>query len=63
MTPARARASAAALRHAERYGALPTVSVLAASADVSRGTAATVLKPLREHPQPSTNAAPEGLQP
>ena len=63
MTSARARARAAALRHTERYGALPTVSVLAASDDVSRGTAATVLKPLREHPRPSTNAAPDGLQP
>jgi hypothetical protein len=50
VTPARARARAAALRHAERHGALPTVSVLAAAADVSRGTAATVLKPLRSHP-------------
>src|SRR6185312_7179104 len=63
MTPARARASAAALRHNELHGALPTVSVLAAAAEVSRGTAATVLKPLREHPQPSTGAAPEGPQP
>ena len=62
MTPARARAHAAALRHAERHGALPTVSVLAAAADVSRGTAATVLKPLREHPQPPTDAAPEQPQ-
>jgi hypothetical protein len=44
-TPARARA--AALRHAARHGTLPTVSALAATADVSRGTAATVLKPLR----------------
>jgi hypothetical protein len=53
-TPARARARAAALRHAARHGALPTVSALAAAADVSRGTAATVLKPLRDYPQPPT---------
>jgi hypothetical protein len=62
VTPARARARAAALRHAERHGALPTVTALAAAADVSRGTAATVLKSLREHPQPSTDAAPEQPQ-
>jgi hypothetical protein len=46
-TPARARARAAALRHTARHGVLPTVSALAAAAGVSRGTAATVLKPLR----------------
>jgi hypothetical protein len=46
-TPARARARAAVLRHARRHGTLPTVSALAAAADVSRGTAATVLKSLR----------------
>ena len=40
------------LRHAARHGALPTVSALAAAADVSRGTAATVLKPLRGRPLP-----------
>jgi hypothetical protein len=51
-TPARVRAHAVALRHAARHGALPTVSALAAAADVSRGTAATVLKPLRGHSQP-----------
>ena len=51
-TPARVRARAAALRHAARHGALPTVSALAAAADVSRGTAATVLKPLRGRPLP-----------
>ena len=51
-TPARLRARAAALRHAARHGALPTVSALAAAADVSRGTAATVLKPLRDRPLP-----------
>ena len=51
VTPARARAHAAALQHAERHGALPTVSALAAAAKVSRGTAATVLKPLRSRPR------------
>jgi hypothetical protein len=61
VTPARTRASAAALRHAERHGALPTVSVLAA-ADVSRGTAATVLKPLREHRKRPGGAAAEEPQ-
>ena len=52
VSPARARARAAALRHAARHGSLPTVSALAAAADVSRGTAATVLKPLRGYPLP-----------
>ena len=51
-TSAQNRARAAALRHAARHGALPTVSALAAAADVSRGTAATVLKPLRGRPLP-----------
>ena len=51
-TPARARARAVALRYAERHGTLPTVSALAAAAEVSRGTAATVLKPLRVQPMP-----------
>ena len=51
-TPARVRAHAVALRHVARHGALPTVSALAAAADVSRGTAATVLKPLRGHSSP-----------
>lgn len=50
--PARTRARVAALRHAARHGALPTVSALAETADVSRGTAATVLKPLRAQPLP-----------
>jgi hypothetical protein len=49
---AQSRARSAALRHAARHGALPTVSALAAAADVSRGTAATVLKPLRGRPLP-----------
>ena len=51
-TPARTRARTTALRHAARYGELPTVSALATAADVSRGTAATVLKPLRGRPLP-----------
>ena len=51
-TSAQDRARAAALRHAARHGALPTVSALVAAADVSRGTAATVLKPLRGRPLP-----------
>lgn len=55
-SPARLRAHAVALRHAARHGALPTVSALAAAADVSRGTAATVLKPLRGHSEPSPRA-------
>jgi hypothetical protein len=41
LTPARARARAAALRHADRQGTLPTVSALAAAAEISCGTAAT----------------------
>ncbi|MBN9113650.1 MAG: hypothetical protein J0I34_33360 [Pseudonocardia sp.] len=50
--PARERAQAAADRLLTRTGALPTVSELEAEARVSRGTAATVLKALREHPAP-----------
>ncbi len=50
--PPRERARAAALHHAARHGALPTVSELEALAAVSRGTASTVLKALREHPNP-----------
>ncbi|ODU23384.1 MAG: hypothetical protein ABT15_33085 [Pseudonocardia sp. SCN 73-27] len=52
-TPARDRALAAAARLAARNGALPTVSEVEAEAGVSRGTAATVLKTLRDHPHPS----------
>ena len=48
--PARERARAAATRHAHHHGALPTVTELEALAQVSRGTAATVLKALREEP-------------
>jgi len=51
-SPARDRAWAAATRHAHRHGALPTVTELETTAEVSRGTAATVLKQLREHPAP-----------
>jgi hypothetical protein len=51
-SPARDRARAAATRHAHRHGHLPTVSELEAAAQVSRGTAATVLKHLREQPTP-----------
>ena len=51
-SPARDRARAAAARHAHRHGALPTVTELAAAAEVSRGTAAAVLKTLREQPTP-----------
>ena len=50
--PPRDRARAAALRHADRHGALPTVSELEALAAVSRGTAAAALKALRQHPTP-----------
>jgi hypothetical protein len=49
-TPVRDRARSAARGHAARHGALPTVSELAALADVARGTAGTVLKELREQP-------------
>ncbi|GEL23388.1 hypothetical protein PSU4_23420 [Pseudonocardia sulfidoxydans NBRC 16205] len=51
--PARDRALAAAARLAARNGALPTVSEVEAEAGVSRGTAATVLKTLRDDPHPS----------
>lgn len=50
--PARERARAAAEQHAHRHGALPTVTELEAAAEVSRGTAATVLKALRAQPAP-----------
>ncbi|GAY12611.1 DUF2637 domain-containing protein [Pseudonocardia sp. N23] len=51
-SPARDRALAAAARLAACHGALPTVSEVEAEAGVSRGTAATVLKSLRDHPHP-----------
>jgi hypothetical protein len=47
-SPARDRARAAAVRHAHQHGRLPTVSELAAAANVSRGTAATALNALRD---------------
>jgi len=61
--PARDRARAAAARHAARHGHLPTVSELEVAAEVSRGTAAAVLKHLRDHPTPLhliTTAAQRG---
>lgn len=48
--PARDRARTAARRHAARHGDLPTVSELTGLADVARGTAATALRELRDHP-------------
>ncbi|WP_328304471.1 hypothetical protein [Actinomycetospora sp. NBC_00405] len=51
-SPARDRAEAAAVRHAQRHGAWPTVSELETGAEVSRGTAAAALKALREQPLP-----------
>ncbi|GEL26518.1 hypothetical protein PSU4_54720 [Pseudonocardia sulfidoxydans NBRC 16205] len=54
-SPARDRALAAAARLTARAGALPTVSELETAAQVSRGTAAAVLKTLREDdPAPTT---------
>jgi hypothetical protein len=44
---ARDRARAAARRHRDRHGTLPTVTELAQLAGTSRGTAATALKDLR----------------
>ncbi|GAY11646.1 hypothetical protein [Pseudonocardia sp. N23] len=52
--PARDRALAAAARLTARTGALPTVSELESEAQVSRGTAAAVLKTLREDDPAST---------
>lgn len=51
-SPARDRAEAAATRHAQHVGAWPTVSELEVAAEVSRGTAAAVLKTLRERSLP-----------
>jgi len=64
-SPARDRALAAAARLTARTGALPTVSELETEAQVSRGTAAAVLKTLREDdPAPATrrSPAPDGTQ-
>ena len=52
VAPARERARAAAMRHADRHGALPTVTELEAAAEVSRGTASAALKHLRAQPTP-----------
>ncbi|MBB3049407.1 hypothetical protein FHS23_000402 [Prauserella isguenensis] len=46
----RERAHAAAVQYSDTHGALPTVSRLAETAGVSRGTAGEVLKALRERP-------------
>ncbi|MCW2899257.1 MAG: hypothetical protein JWO67_1522 [Streptosporangiaceae bacterium] len=51
-SPVRDRARVAATRHASRHGHLPTVTDLQAAAQVSRGTAAAVLKDLRAQPTP-----------
>lgn len=51
-SPARDRARTAATRHLDRHHTLPTVTELEAVAQVSRGTAAAVLKALREQPTP-----------
>jgi hypothetical protein len=53
-SPARDRAEAAAVRHAQRHGAWPTVTELENAAEVSRGTAAAALKALRDQPLPYT---------
>lgn len=47
---ARDRARAAARRHAAHHGELPSVRELERLADVSRGSAHSALKELREHP-------------
>ncbi len=51
-SPARDRAEASAVRHAQRHGAWPTVTELETAAEVSRGTAAAALKALRDQPLP-----------
>lgn len=62
MAPASDRARSVAVRLARRSGTWPTVSTLETEAQVSRGTAATVLKNLR-HQAPAlhliTTEAPE----
>jgi hypothetical protein len=61
-SPVRDRAQSVARAHLARRGALPTVSELEAAAQVSRGTAATVLKALRSTPtateNPTTDRSP-----
>ncbi|OZM72657.1 hypothetical protein CFN78_13560 [Amycolatopsis antarctica] len=49
-SPVRDQARAAARRHFAHHGSLPTVTELMDAAEVSRGTAGTALKELREHP-------------
>jgi hypothetical protein len=67
-SPQRDRAEAAAMRHAQRHGAWPTVSELETAAEVSRGTAAAALKALREQrlplrlitgPEPGADTGPQ----
>jgi hypothetical protein len=48
VSPARDRAAATATAYRTEHGRLPTVSALADRADVSRGTAATALRDLRD---------------
>jgi hypothetical protein len=62
-TPARDRARKAAAQHVARHGALPTVSELETAAQVSRGTAATVLKTLRKHPTAPRQAPKQNPEP
>jgi hypothetical protein len=51
-SPARDRAEATAVRHAQRHGGWPTVTELETAAEVSRGTAGAALKALRDQPLP-----------
>lgn len=51
-SPKRDRAFREARKHQALHGNLPTVDQLHETADVSRGTAGTVLKELREQPHP-----------
>jgi hypothetical protein len=67
-SPAGERARAAATRHAHRHGRLPTVTELAAAAEVSRGTAHRALKALRSQPEPlrlltTPSPTPPGIGP
>lgn len=58
------RARSWAERYREQHGALPTVSALVGMADVSRGTAGTVLKGLRTNADDkSPGAEPEDTEP
>ena len=58
------RARSSAERYREQHGALPTVSTLVGMADVSRGTAGTVLKGLRTNADDKSPAAdPEDTEP